>query len=357
MRKYLALIKGGFLEGIAYKENFLTGLLANFIQVVVFYYVWKSIFLYHTEINGYTWEIMKKYVIISFLCNSTFSFGFEMQTANSIISGNIITDLLKPLSYRSLTFFKAVGTAGMEFLITFLWCGTFLVMCNGMQNIEMWRVLLLLFSILLGMGIKFNIQYIFSMLCFYTDNAYGVVKGREVLTNFCSGALVPLALFPGFLQKIVMIMPFSGIVYIPCSIFDGIFCWQKCWEALLFQSVWNVILFAFGSILWKKASSVIALYEVKDGQIQEIFQNIPEDAGNEYKILDVLSGRFSDDDIFYIAVPGIKSGSCWNYLYKYSHSWRLVCMGNFIVIRISVIFRRMGELFLSGFLENCTDGK
>ena len=45
MRKYLALIKGGFLEGIAYKENFLTGLLANFIQVVVFYYVWKSSFL------------------------------------------------------------------------------------------------------------------------------------------------------------------------------------------------------------------------------------------------------------------------------------------------------------------------
>lgn len=36
MRKYLALIKGGFLEGIAYKENFLTGLLANFIQIVVF---------------------------------------------------------------------------------------------------------------------------------------------------------------------------------------------------------------------------------------------------------------------------------------------------------------------------------
>ena len=46
-----------------------------------------------------------------------------------------------------------------------------------------------------------------------------------------------------------------------------------------------------------------------------------------------------------------------NYLYKYSHSWRLVCMGNFIVIRVSVIFRRMGELLLSGFLENCTDGK
>lgn len=37
-------MKCGFLEGIAYKENFLTGLMANFVQVVVFYYVWKSIF-------------------------------------------------------------------------------------------------------------------------------------------------------------------------------------------------------------------------------------------------------------------------------------------------------------------------
>ena len=97
--------------------------------------------------------------------------------------------------------------------------------------------------------------------------------------------------------------------------------------------------------------------EVKDGQIQEIFQNIPEDAGNEYKIPDVLSSRFSDDDIFYIAVPGIKSGCCWNYLCQYSHSCRLVCMGNFIAIWISVIFGRMGEFFLSGILENCTDGK
>ena len=35
MRKYLALMRGGFLEGIAYKENFLIGLMANFIQVVV----------------------------------------------------------------------------------------------------------------------------------------------------------------------------------------------------------------------------------------------------------------------------------------------------------------------------------
>lgn len=207
-----------------------------------------------------------------FLCNSTFSFGFEMQTANSIISGNIITDLLKPLSYRSLTFFKAVGTAGMEFLITFLWCGTFLVMCNGMQNIEMWRVLLLLFSILLGMGIKFNIQYIFSMLCFYTDNAYGVVKGREVLTNFCSGALVPLALFPGFLQKIVMIMPFSGIVYIPCSIFDGIFAGRNVGSTSVPERVECNIICIWKHLMEKSLFRYRIIWRLKMGRYRKYFK-------------------------------------------------------------------------------------
>ena len=134
------------------------------------------------------------------------------------------------------------------------------MLSNGLNGIEWERCVVMLISMLLGMGIKFNIQYLFSMLCFYTDNAYGVVKGREVLTNFCSGALIPLALFPDFLQKFVTSMPFSGIVYIPCSIFDGTFCWQKCGEAILFQIAWNIALFIVGSLFWKKASSVIALY-------------------------------------------------------------------------------------------------
>ena len=50
MRKYLALIKGGFLEGIAYKENFLTGLLANFIQVVVFFYIIRRLMDIHGKL-------------------------------------------------------------------------------------------------------------------------------------------------------------------------------------------------------------------------------------------------------------------------------------------------------------------
>ena len=74
--------------------------------------------------------------------------------------------------------------------------------------------------------------------------------------------------------------------------------------------------------------------EVKDGQIQEIFQNIPEDAGNEYKIPDVLSSRFlmmtfftllsqvsnlAVIGIIYANIPTVGGWSVWEILLLYGY--------------------------------------
>ena len=67
MKKYMAYMRCGFLEGCAYRSNFITGMLANFIQAAVLYYVWRSIFRYQGVVNGYTWEIMRKCVCSLFV--------------------------------------------------------------------------------------------------------------------------------------------------------------------------------------------------------------------------------------------------------------------------------------------------
>lgn len=126
MKKYLAYLRCGFLEGCAYRQYFITGMLANFIQAVVLFFVWKSIFNYQEVINGYTWEIMKQYVFVSFLCNSIFSMGFEMDAAERIIKGDIILDLLKPVSYRAMLFLQNAGNSGDGI------CGYF---CAGRRNL------------------------------------------------------------------------------------------------------------------------------------------------------------------------------------------------------------------------------
>lgn len=260
MKKYFAYIRCGFLEGCAYRNTFITGMLANFIQAVVLYYVWKSIFAYQEIVNGYTWEIMKQYVFVAFLCNSVFSMGFEMGIAERIVKGDIILDLLKPLSYRGTLFFRMLGTAGLEFAATFVLVGSVYLAVNGVKFLSGIRTVLFLVSLFLGMGVKFCIQYIFSLLCFYTDNSYGVTKAREILTNFFSGALIPLAMFPGILREIVNYLPFKGIIYTPCCIFIGTLSFGESIVGISLQIAWIIGLGLLGTLLGKKAFGVISMY-------------------------------------------------------------------------------------------------
>ena len=87
MKKYIGVIRGGFLEGCAYRSNFVTGMLGNFIQTAVLYFVWKSIYSYQSVVGGMTWDVMQRYVFVAFLCNSTFSFGFQLTSELFLFKG------------------------------------------------------------------------------------------------------------------------------------------------------------------------------------------------------------------------------------------------------------------------------
>ncbi|MDE7311596.1 MAG: ABC-2 family transporter protein [Eubacterium sp.] len=260
MKKYFACMRCGFLDGCASRGYFITGMLGNFVQAVVMYFVWKSIFAYHQTVNGFTWELMKQYVFVSFLCSNVFSMGFEMHTAQRIIQGDIILDLLKPASYRGMLFFRMLGTAGMEFAVGTVLIGSIYLAVNGTYGMHPLRTMLFLLSLFLGAAIKFGIQYLFSLFCFYTDNAYGVTKAREVLTNFFSGALVPLAMFPGVLGELVKWLPFQGILYTPCCIWTGMLAAQEMLRGIFMQIIWIFLLWAAGTVFGKKAFGVISMY-------------------------------------------------------------------------------------------------
>lgn len=260
MKKYSAYLRCGFLDGCASRGYFITGMLGNFVQAVVLYYVWKSIFASHTMIHGFTWQLMKQYVFASFLCSNMFSMGFEMQTAQRIIQGDLILDLLKPVSYRGMLFFRMLGSAGMEFAVTAFLVGSVYLAVNGTAYLRLPNSLLFFLSLFFGMSIKFCIQYLFSLLCFYTDNAYGVTKAREVLTNFLSGAFLPLAMFPGILGKLVKWLPFQGILDTPCSIFLGMLTLREMLQRIAVQCLWVLLLCAAGGFLGKKAFRVISMY-------------------------------------------------------------------------------------------------
>jgi len=75
-----------------------------------------------------------------------------------------------------------------------------------------------------------------------------------VLRDLCAGALVPLTLFPDFIQKILFFLPFQFVAYVPTRVFigsyelAGISLSVPCVVGM--QAVAVVVMFLVYKLLW-----------------------------------------------------------------------------------------------------------
>ncbi|HVX42665.1 MAG TPA: ABC-2 family transporter protein [Mycobacteriales bacterium] len=81
--------------------------------------------------------------------------------------------------------------------------------------------LLFLVSTLLGAVLVFMLDYLVGCLAFWIDDIAALDRGRTLLANVLSGAVVPLALAPAWARGFVDLQPFRFTVSFPVEILLG----------------------------------------------------------------------------------------------------------------------------------------
>lgn len=260
MKKYISFFKCAVQETMIYRWNFFFGILSKFAVTIVMFYIWRIMFKSNQIIAGYTWESMKVYLFVSFLCTSTISWNAEMSMSKKVIQGNIIADLIKPVNLRTVTLVQAIGNSFFSNLCAIgimFYFAIFIFKVSLPTDFQIWISFLI--SIGLSFLLNFILSYIFSLFSFWTSNAYGIATARSTISNFFSGALVPLELFPPLLARIAFLLPFKGIVYIPTSIFIGTLSGSEIYHALMGQTIWLMVLWGISSLLWKQAVKQVTI--------------------------------------------------------------------------------------------------
>ena len=253
-RKLLALTRAGIMESLHYRLGTFVTLFANLIYLVLVYYLWKAIYASSgvDVVNGMTFTDTMIYLI---LATSLFNF-LEMfvvwDMSRSIQSGKIILDLLKPLKFRTYTFWSYSGSHVVSFIMTFI--PTFIiVMIITKGAIPMGlNLVYFLISTLFALIVNFNIEMIVATICLYTESTWGINIVKETIVLLLSGASIPLAFFPEKLRAVVDFMPFRAVYDIPLTILlekNGADTLQGLLPMFGFQLIWIVILTAAGSRL------------------------------------------------------------------------------------------------------------
>jgi ABC-2 type transport system permease protein len=260
-RKYITLAKITMQNVVAYRFTYFISLLGSLIFIVAMFYLWKAIFDNRETLSGFSWNEMKAYIFVTFLTNSLISWYSETRISRRIISGDVAMDLLKPLDFQKARVAETIGASLIEGCMAAVIICVVLLLTGAIPLPGTWlAALLFLLSLVASLLIKFGLVYLAGLLCFWTASGIGIAWMRAAVTNFFSGALVPLAFFPGWLERTAQMLPFQGIVYIPASIYLGKIEGMAAVQQIGIQWVWVVALWVAGKWMWRGAVKQVTIH-------------------------------------------------------------------------------------------------
>lgn len=250
--KYLQWVKMGVKCQTFYTESIIDKILGFIVQFIVLYFLWKAIYANSASINGRTFSEMVTYIALSITITSLYISPTIYFISEDIKSGNIVYLLIKPADYQLQFISKQVGTfifmSAISFPILIIFHSIFLKVLIPANTFYF------IISLVLGLLTVASFDYMLGILCFWTENNWGVIYFQRAIIEILSGTLIPLDFFPkGIREVIINYLPFQGIVYTPIQLFQNQWTLTAFLRYFIFQSVWISIFIFTGRMLFNKA--------------------------------------------------------------------------------------------------------
>ena len=216
----LAAIKNGMREALAYRGDFIIGLLSSaFVPVAIQLMLWYAIFhnggltsfggLTYTELLAYTWTSL----LFTQIRGGDYDFGLiEM-----IRTGTLNNFLLRPVGVVEFTFFQGLG----EKLLTAGFCLALGIIATFFTSLSVTNLILAICLAIIGNILHYLFGAALATVAFYWENAFAVLMVKNMVVSLLCGEVIPLSIVPAKYTFIWQSLPFYLYVYGPTQIALG----------------------------------------------------------------------------------------------------------------------------------------
>jgi ABC-2 type transport system permease protein len=259
-RVYAEFIRVGFVNTLAYRLRYYTGIVTYFIYVTVYYFIWRAIYEHSSTIEGFDFRHILTYIAVGWIIRSFYFNNVDQDMANQVIEGKLAMDLIKPvniqLMYVAQAFGESLFRAGLLSLPTAL---ILMLVYPLRRPASLHHFLAFLPSVLLSFFIVAAINFAVGTLAVRLKSILGLLRAKYFLLELFSGLLLPISYFPEVLQKLFKFLPFEYISYVPVLLYLGKINGGAIVGSLGLQLVWVVVLFLLGNAMWKWSSRKITI--------------------------------------------------------------------------------------------------
>jgi len=253
MRLYLELSWRALQRQLTYRTAAFAGLATNFFFGLIRAAVMVALYQERQEIAGVTLVQAVTFTGLSQALIGTMSFFGWYELMDSVYSGGIGADMLKPMNLYVYWLARDMGRSIALFFLRalpILIAYKFFLDVVTPDSAVQWGAVLL--GSLLAWLVSFSYRFILNLASFWTTNALGVARFGFMLTWFLSGFMFPLRYFPEWFIKICSLTPFPHMINSLVEIYLGVLSGREIVYTLVLQAIWLIILVLIGQFLLRK---------------------------------------------------------------------------------------------------------
>src|SRR5438105_15654187 len=108
-RTYLEFARIGFVDTLAYRLRYYTGIITYFIYVSVYYFIWRAIFVHSSHIEGFDFSQILTYIALGWIIRSFYFNNIDQDMAQQVMEGKLAMDLIKPVNLQFMYVAQSLG--------------------------------------------------------------------------------------------------------------------------------------------------------------------------------------------------------------------------------------------------------
>lgn len=263
MNKFFSIVKISLAQEFVYKLNFIIWRLRNIIQILVFFFLWSSVFQGQNSESsyfGYTQPSIVAYTFLLILIRSFVMSTKSTDVSGHVSSGDLSNYLLKPIDFFKYLLARDISTKALNIAFSFIEIAVLYFILRPILFIQTnpYQIVLFILSLVIAGFIFFSIVMLSNSVTFWIPEAGWGAQFLilMIFVEFLSGAFFPLDVFPlGFLE-FLKLTPFPYLVFIPIKTYLGDLSLFENVKNLGLGAIWAVILWLAMNKVWKKGLKV-----------------------------------------------------------------------------------------------------
>ena len=259
---YLEFASVGFVNILAFRLRYYTGILTYLINVTVYYFIWRAVFA-HAEgpIAGYSLPQILTYVSVGWIIRSFYWNTIDQEMAYEVIEGKIAMDLIKPVSIQWMWLTRATGESAFRLIL--LTAPTAVVIAFLFPVLPPASPLHFALFLAAAAGsflLMGAINFLIGTCAIPLKSILALIRAKYWLIELLSGLLIPMSFFPHRLQAVSAWLPFEHIASTPLQIYLGRLSTGATLRLFAAEYAWIAALLVLGHLWWRRATRKITIH-------------------------------------------------------------------------------------------------